>query len=132
MKCEYPISRGFDVAIIDSEAVEHFDRSRCQQQRWKNDRFWNQRVRAAIELKYYQLGDKTQHRLDSIERDVEKLRQYLENDRGHRFLGISLLFIESQTLDSSPFHIGNEIRNDPSEGIARYVVTPGEWRRFAA
>ena len=131
-KCEYPTSRAFDVAIIDSDAVEHFDQARWQERRWANDRFWDQRVRAAVELKYYQLGEGRGYRLAGVERDVDKLRRYLEEERSRRFLGISLLFIQSAALDPSPFYVGNEIRDDPSEGIVRCVVTPAEWRRFAA
>ena len=132
VKCEYPTSRAFDIAMIDSEAVEHFDEARSQERRWANDRFWDQRVRVAVELKYYQLGDGRGYRLAGVERDVDKLRRYLEEERSRRFLGISLLFIQSAALDPSPFYVGNEIRDDPSEGIARYVVTPADWRRFAA
>src|ERR1700730_8022338 len=44
VKCEYPITSVFDIAIIDSEAVRPFDRAVSQAEGWKSDAFWNQPV----------------------------------------------------------------------------------------
>lgn len=131
VKCEYPNSHKFDIAILDSQAVEHFDRARCQEHNWKNDFFWRQPVRAAVEVKYYQLGDSRSDRVAEVAQDVEKLRRYHEDHKDRAFLGISLLFVQSGKLISAPFRDGSPIADDPSEGIAKYVVTPTGVDRFA-
>jgi hypothetical protein len=94
--------------------------------------FWAQSVRAAVELKYYHLGDRGTERLRGVRQDVEKLLRYSRQREDHEFLGISLLFIQSQMLDNAEFHAGRLIDSDPLRGIFRFVVTPKEFQRYEA
>jgi hypothetical protein len=139
VKCEYPRSRVFDVALIDARSLESFDRAVWKQRGWRNDRFWDQPVRAAIEIKYYQLGDSPRLKRVAVEGDVAKLHQYLDDHPHCEFLGIALLCIQSdklaETLDSLPF-CGDTPKADngpsPTAGVFRYVVTPSSVKRFVA
>lgn len=93
VKCEYPSGQRFDIAVIDPCRVEHYDEARLQENNWKNDRFWGQPLRAAVEIKYMQLGDRPNHRMAGLLADVKKLRQY--GDLNPKFAGIAMLFVQS-------------------------------------
>jgi hypothetical protein len=131
VKCEYPGSQRFDISIIDPGAIRHFDSKTALDLGWKNDPFWEQGVRAAVEIKYCQLGDKERRRCAEVECDVEKLRDYLSVRGDRPFLGITLVFIQSAGFKASSFCVGSEIFEDPRDGIARYIVTPDWYRMFA-
>jgi hypothetical protein len=47
------------------------------------------------------------------------LLRYSQQRKDHEFLGISLLFIQSQMLDNAEFHAGRLIDSDPLRGIFR-------------
>ncbi len=129
VKSEYPASSRFDVAIIDPEALRTYDEALWRAEGLKSDAFWNQPVLAAVELKYCQLGDRQELRRAGCDSDIDKLRRYLE-ERGERpFLGISLLFIQSASLDPTIFFDGTELRENPKSGLARYVVSKRGWWR---
>ena len=136
VKCEYSISQRtsekFDLAILDSEAVRHYDPDEWRRREFKSDAFWNQPVRAAVEIKYLQLGVSLRRGAAWVQQDVEKLRPCLEDRRDRPFLGISLLFIQSAAPVPSAFFTGSEISEDPQDGLATYVVTPALWRKFSA
>ena len=135
IKCEYPTSRIFDIAMIDAELVEGYDPAVWQRHNWKNDRFWDQRVRAAIELKYLQLGDANSRKAVDVSIDVNKLTDYRKESPRRRFLGISLTCIQSAKLDARPFCVGEPLMSQrymPQTGIYRYVVTPTATMRFEA
>jgi hypothetical protein len=135
VKCEYPNSRVFDVALIDGSRLESYDQEVRRQRAWKNDRFWNQHVRAAVEVKYYQLGDILRVKAAGFEKDVKKLMTYAEESPASPFLGIALLFVQSNTLECAKFGVGRPLDSSdspPEAGIFRYVVTPSSVRRFAA
>jgi hypothetical protein len=136
-KSEYPTGEGlerFDVAIIDRGAVRHYDQAFWEARRFKNDAFWNQPVRAAVELKYCQLGQGLPSQCEATNDDAEKLWSYLgKAEREHRrFLGVAMLFVQSsKTLDTIPFsNQEDRIERDPQEGIVKYLATPSECYRF--
>lgn len=131
VKCEYPNSRGFDVAIIDPETLRTYDEALWRAEGLRNDAFWNQAVLAAVELKYCQLGDGRDLRKAGCDSDIDKLRRYLE-ERGNRpFLGISLLFIQYASVDPASFFEGTELGENPKSGLARYIVSRRGWWRFS-
>ncbi len=135
VKCEYPTSQVFDIALIDSDAVQHCDTALWKQRGWKNDKFWDQPVRAAIELKYYQLGDRIGHKVGVYEADIEKLKRYFHEKPQNLFLGIALICIQTEGLDASPFRVGEAYKQDepfPQMGVFRYVVTPSSTRMYFA
>lgn len=132
VKCEYPTSRGFDLAIIDPETLRPYDKAQWRAEGLNNDPFWDQPVLAAVELKYCQLGDRRDLRRASCNADIGKLKRYLEH-RGERpFLGISLLFVQSASIDPAIFFDdGPKLGDNPKTGLARYVVSPRGWWRFS-
>jgi|GEM_PF-6376398 len=133
VKCEYPNSRLFDVALIDATCLEAYDPEIWRQRNWKNDRFWDQRVRAAIEIKYIQLGDSMRTKAQGFDADVSKLMAYAHTSLDVPFLGIALLFVQSDALDCSKFCVGTPLSSrsvEPEVGIYRYIVTPSLVRRF--
>ena len=94
VKCEYPGSQKFDVGVIDPCRIEHFEAREVWEERgWKNDRFWEQRVCAAVEIKYCQLGDNMRRRCAEVQADLEKLREYWDGRAGREFLGVALVFV---------------------------------------
>ncbi len=98
VKCEYPGSQKFDIAVIDANSIESFDLVKGKTLGWKNDRFWEQPVCAAIELKFMQLGDNEKDRVVGFQNDIKKLEQFglkLCENSNRKFLGISMLFIQS-------------------------------------
>lgn len=137
IKCEYPTSQVFDIGLIDSEAIQDYNEIQCKQQNWKNDKFWDQAVRAAIELKYYQLGDSYSRKVWEVEKDVAKLTEYLKERDGlqHPFLGIALICTQTKQLDPSKFCVGKPLESSelfPTTGIYRYIVTPSSVMKFIA
>lgn len=129
IKCEYPGNEKFDVALLDHEALRVFDHRIAREEGWKNDVFWNQPVRAAVEIKYCQLNDNLRHRRDGVNSDIEKLRKYSQS-RERPFLGISILFIQPANINLSTFIDGNEMNDDPIEGITKYIVSQKEYRKI--
>lgn len=93
VKCEYPSQHRFDIALIDRERVEPYDRARWLENKWKNDKFWGQPLCAAVEIKYMQLGDRRGHRAAGLQSDLLKLQSYSENNP--KFSGIALLFVQA-------------------------------------
>lgn len=130
VKCEYPISQIFDIAlIVDESRVRHFDSIEKEKKNWKNDTFWDQPVKAAIEIKYFQIGDKLYRKRNEVEKDIKKLNSYVDKSREPQFLGISLLFIQSEKWKSKElkkFYFGKILLSDsfPRAGIYQYIVTP--------
>lgn len=131
VKCEYPASRGFDVAIIDPGTLRTYDENVWKAEGLKSDAFWNQPVLAGVELKYCQLGDRRELRSAGCNSDIDKLRRYLEERGKHSFLGLSLLFIQSASLDPAIFFDGTELHENPNTGLARYIVSRRGWSRFS-
>lgn len=130
VKCEYPSNQRFDIAIIDRTSVRTYDKVHWQAKKLKSDAFWDQPVMAAIELKYCQLGYKSRTVKQGCDRDIRKLTDYLQGERGGRqFLGISLLFIQSGQVPQEFFE-GKKLESDLSEGIGRYVVSRNQYDRF--
>jgi len=140
VKCEYPTPRGheskrgsFDIAVIDPDHLTHYDADRAKANGWKNDTFWNQYVRVGIEIKYYQIGDSL--RRLGFDADIEKLRSYSEYSQGRPFLGIAILFIQSDALSYGDLIAANPVlvnQSDPPTGVFQYVVTPTAFHRAAA
>ncbi|MEX8516431.1 hypothetical protein [Leptothrix ochracea] len=93
VKCEYPGSARFDIAFIDRDDIDGYDAKTWEERGWRNDRFWELPVCAAIELKYMQIGEKAQYKLNGCRKDLEKLRIYSEQTK--EFIGISMLLIQS-------------------------------------
>ena len=126
VKCEYPNFALFDVALIDESSVEHYDSTNWKREGWQNDRFWNQRIRAAIELKYLQLGDIPTDKAAKFEQDLRKLASYRDRNGDRPFLGIAVVFVQSAYLDSKVFFVDQPLAASerPETGIFRYVVTP--------
>lgn len=96
VKCEYPGTQKFDLAVIDANVIESYDRVNGEKHGWKNDRFWEQPVCTVIELKFMQLGDRQSHRISGFQNDIKKLVQYESSN--HQFLGISMQFVQSYAL----------------------------------
>lgn len=94
VKCEYPSSERFDIAVIDPRRVESYDRERWLAQGWKNDRFWGQPLCAAVEIKYMQLGDRLNPCVAGLNTDLKKLASYQVDDP--EFCGIAMLFVQAQ------------------------------------
>lgn len=133
VKCEYPSKELFDIALIDSAHIQDFDAGACQRDGWANDRFWDQPVSAAVELKYLQLGDRLESRVHGVDADVDKLRRYLNKDPGRPFLGVALIFIQSANPGAAvPFKAKSEASAMPTSGIVKFVVTPTEQWRYMA
>lgn len=130
VRCEYPGSHQFDIAIIDPETVRAYDKARWQVEGLKNDAFWNQPILAAVELKYCQVGDRPALRNAQCIVDIEKLRRYREERAERIFCGISLLFVQSAAVPQE-FLTGTKIDEAPQRGLARYVVSRGGWWRFS-
>ena len=133
IKCEYPMSQVFDIGLIDSDAVQHYDTALWNQYNWKNDKFWDQPVRAAVELKYYQLGDSIEDKASAYEADVEKLKRYYDKRTHNLFLGIALICIQTEQLDIFPFSVGEPYKQDaafPQTGVFRYVVTSSSAKMY--
>jgi len=132
IKCEYPSSKKFDIAIIDDERLKHFDRQKAIQEEPLNDFFWNQPVIAAIEIKYLQLGDSVSKKIKGLKDDAEKLSNHREKNRP--FLGIALLFVQSKQFVQSILDIFKEKcpvfsdENLPEDGVFSYIVTPQQTR----
>lgn len=101
VKCEYPSGQRFDIAVIDHLRAEHYERARWQEKNWKSDRFWGQPLRAAVEIKYMQLGDRPNHRRAGLLADLSKLRGYRNADP--QFSGIAMLFVQSDLQYSEMF-----------------------------
>lgn len=122
VKCEY--LKAFDIAILDPDSIKHFTtREEYVSRGWKNDHFWDQPVCAALELKYWKLGDPKRVCAKSVECDMEKLRAYQEERNDGSFLGIAMVFLQSASSDGSEFcGDGIEVKSDPHEGIAKYVI----------
>jgi hypothetical protein len=125
VKCEYPSEQRFDIAVIDRERVEPYDRARWKERNWKNDRFWSQPLCAAVEIKYMQLGDKLQDRARGFQKDLQKLRSYSEKNPG--FTGIALLFVQTDKQYSEALS-GSMKRLEDTEifrnGIYGAIVRP--------
>jgi hypothetical protein len=135
IKCEYPRSQRFDVALINKDEVEHYDPEIRKQARWRNDRFWNQSVRVAIEIKYLQLGDSLSGKAADFQKDIEKLTNYQRENPELPFLGIALICVQSDAFNTSPFCIGESVESSggfPLTGIFRHVVTPSSVLTFIA
>lgn len=99
VKCEYPGSQRFDIAVIDSSNIQVYDAEKWKTHGWKNDNFWELPVCAAVELKYLQLGDRPNDRVSGLKKDLEKLERYSGNPDG--FLGVAMLFIQSDAQYSA-------------------------------
>jgi hypothetical protein len=133
VQCEYPPPNRFDLAIIDRDNVVHYDKELyAKHPEWKNDQIWAQPVRAAVELKYHQIDGTGK---DGHNDDVVKLRNYLNSKaQGRPFLGIALVFIQSSAPALLSAYVNfpgeHEIYSHAASGIARYVVTPTEYRKF--
>ena len=127
VRCEYPSGYVFDLAIIDPQMIRSYDLTQWQAAGLKNDAFWNQPVMAAVELKYCQLGDRVNLKKAECSVDIEKLKRYQE-ERGERpFCGISLLFIQSESM-AFKFQDGAKARDEHlASGLTQYVVTPRNW-----
>lgn len=66
---------------------------------------------------------------DQCQADIQKLRNYF-NERGDKpFLGISLLFIQSNSINWHLFG-GRELNEKPENGFVRYIVTRQEYLQF--
>lgn len=90
---------------------------------------WNKNVRAAVEIKYYQLTDRDDSRVTGFQADIAKLRRYLENkNSGSSFLGLAIMFIQDEKLlrDSlkTKYQMSNSSR--PTTGIHSMLITPKE------
>jgi len=96
--CEYPDGTRFDIALFDDSRLRHCDPALGREEGWKNDPFWNQPVRAAVEPKYGQLGEKEPAFEKKVEKDVEKLKRC---GTGKLFLGVFLLFLQSAERKSA-------------------------------
>lgn len=130
VKSEYPVTQRFDVAILDSNNIKHFDQKEASEKGWKSDPFWCQPVRAAAEIKYYQLGQPLVQKVKGVENDLNKLREY--SVKYPRFLGILIIFLQCESLDQDAFLSGQtEWRDEnPEVGIFKYVVTPSKTKKY--
>lgn len=129
VKSEYPNDWAFDIAIIDGESVENFDPVKARERGWLNDPFWNQPVRAAIEIKYCQLGESVRRKVASVGVGVAKLLEYRDKFPGRPFLGIALAFVQSDALNAKAFCVGQPLPqqgNPPATGVFRHVVSPSQ------
>jgi len=127
VKCEY-LSR-FDIAIIDPETIRHYNKDEWDRRGFKSDAFWNQPLLGAVELKYCRINGNQRKINDQCQADIQKLRNYL-NERGDKpFLGISLLFIQSNSIEWHLFG-GRELNEKPENGFVRYIVTRQEYLQF--
>lgn len=129
VKCEY-LSR-FDIAVIDPETIRHYNRDEWIRKGFKSDAFWNQPLLAAVELKYCCIGGKQRRYNDDCQADIQKLRNYLNERGGKPFLGISLLFIQSNKVEWNLFG-GRELNEKPENGFVRYIVTRQKYLQFHA
>ena len=129
VRCEYPGSHRFDIAIIDPATVRLYDKDRWKMEGLKNDAFSNQPILAAVEIKYCQLGDSSRLRIAEAAADIEKLKMYLEQRGKHPFLGISMTFIMPANVPAE-FMEGTKLDNEPKSGLARYVVSRGDWFKY--
>ena len=94
VKCEYPSSEKFDIAVIDE--IEIKDNPKIY-----ND-LWNLKLKIAIEIKYCLLGYKPFYYFYTFQNDLNKLKNYKKNYCITNFTGISLLFIQQKISDSDP------------------------------
>lgn len=90
--------RPFDIVLIDDGQLIPYSESTRAAESWANDKFWRQPLRAAIEIKYHQLGDTPSRRINGFNTDYTKLQAYGDDNRN--FLGIALLFVQSLNQDS--------------------------------
>jgi len=44
VKCEYPGSQRFDIAVINANLVESYEADKWQERGWRNDKFWEQPI----------------------------------------------------------------------------------------
>ena len=139
VKSEYPLDGGpgrgqrFDIALIDPSTVRNYDPEIWPSAGLKNDAFWTQPVLAAVELKYLQLGEDRRQRRRGCDDDVGKLCRYL-SWRGHNtFLGLSILFIQSQSVDARFAFDDDWVprSGQPTSGLARYIISPSEFLKFS-
>ena len=129
IKCEYPGER-FDIALIDRTSPRHFDAAQARLEGWRSDTFWNQPVRAAIEIKCCQVTDDARRRRQDLDTDVRKLANYLDKRGDKPFLGLAMIFVQSDSFDTTSFVSSppsDEAHSRPAIGIFRCVVTPSRW-----
>jgi hypothetical protein len=141
VKCEYPTPGSheskigtFDIAVIDPHHLIHYNSEQPKLKGWKSDPFWTQNLRIAIEIKYCQLGHVPRHKVTESAKDIEKLREYHRHSSDRKFLGIALIFIQSESIDIRPFRLGEALNDryaEPSEGVYKYVITPSRWEMFS-
>lgn len=130
VKSEYPVTKRFDVAILDPNNVKHFNQKEASEKGWKSDPFWDQPVRAAAEIKYYQLGQSLVQKVKGVELDRAKLRKYFA--QFSHFLGILIVFLQSESLKRDPFCGDQIVSVDeyPEVGLLQYVVTPSKVEKY--
>lgn len=136
VKCEYPSSGSpigrFDVAVIDPARLVHYAQAGGTPP--ASDPFWNQKLLAAVEIKCCQLGARPSEVRRSLEKDIRKLNAYLEECKDRPFLGIAMLFIQSNSLPLGTFEgRGSSLESNerPDRGIIRMVVSPSHVRSWA-
>lgn len=138
LKCEYPspskrtgIQARFDIALLDSTQVQQFDATKSEGQ-LNNDWFWSYPVRAAVELKYLQLGDTLYNKRNGAMKDVVKLQEYRGKQKPGPFLGIAVLFVQPANVKMKDVFGGRAILETevPSEGIFGYIVTQTKYERI--
>lgn len=142
VKCEYPTTKShvsktstFDIAVIDSGHLIHYDAEKAKKENWKSDPFWKQYLRIAMEIKYCQLGHNPHYKANEIDKDVEKLHRYRSGSCDRQFLGIALAFIQCESIDTKPFLNGRLLDDEyaqPSEGVYKYVINPSHWWKISA
>jgi hypothetical protein len=133
VKCEYPTTKRFDIALIDSKKKSDYDKNETLKKHWKNEPFWNQPLKAAIELKYIQLGDNS--KINAIKKDINKLKKY-RNERDS-FTGIVLIFFQSKYDPKrfikeykTIFTANKEQVIIPTDGLFCYIVTPKIYEKY--
>ena len=129
IKSEYPGDHRFDIALLDPDYVYGYE-GREVGKVIKNDFFWGQPVRAAIELKYLQVSDLPAYRRRGFQRDIEKLGQYTPKGK---FFGLAALCLQSIS-HSSDYFGENKSRIDVGSigdtGIYSCIVQPGQPVKF--
>lgn len=132
----------FDIVLLDRVTPRNYDAKLAKKERWENDTFWYQPGRAAIEIKYLQLGESVSAQVSKTCDDLKKLERYLGTRRPRSFLGIVALFVQSRMLadwarkrltndiDELPASLIRATKPRPLRGVYLYLVSPCQLDKF--
>ena len=116
VKSEYPTKIRFDIAVIDDTQA--------------SDQYlpWEQKVRLAIEIKYYQCGDRMRDRVQGFKRDLAKLSKHYNGEKGLvTQLGVALLFLQ-RPMNLTKFFEQELIQRlvPKDHGVQGIIIMPGD------